>query len=144
MNLSKNFSLEELCTTNTGLQNKPSTDQETKLLYLANYLLQPIRDKWGPVQINSGFRSEAVHQALTKSGAPTSKTSQHLLGEAADINPAKVPCEVVFDWACKNLTYGQCILEYHGGATWVHISLPRIVGDNQQAMIYKDGKYEMA
>lgn len=146
MKLTKNFTLEELCKTDTGLPNSPMIDQEEKLLYLASYLLQPIREKWGPIQINSGFRSPLVHQALTRSGAPTSKTSQHLEGEAADIKPLTqgVTCEVVWDWACKNLTYGQCILEYHNGSTWVHISLPRVGGNNQQAMIFKDGKYELA
>lgn len=147
MNLSKNFTLDELCHTDTGLPNSPTLAQEEKLLYLACYILQPIRDKWGPIQINSGFRSQIVHQALTKSGAPTSKTSQHLNGEAADIKPLTegITCEVVWDWACKNLTYGQCILEYGtNGKIWVHISLPRLGGNNMQAMIFKGGKYELA
>lgn len=146
MKLSANFSLEELTTTSTGQDNTPTDEHTSKLMYLATYLLQPTRDKWGPVTITSGYRSQKVHDALTKAGYPTSKTSQHLLGEAADIQMATtgLSLETVWDWMCKNLKYGQCILEFHGDKNWIHISLPRIGGNNQQAMTYEDGKYELA
>lgn len=142
MKLSPNFTLEELIHTDTGIQNTPSDSETTKLLYVATYLLQPIRDKWGAVLVTSGYRSRRVHDALSSQGRPTSKFSQHLLAEAVDfVSMANVPLHLIWDWACKNLRYGQCILEDHGGRFWIHISLPRIGGKNQQAMTYKDGKY---
>lgn len=144
MKLSKNFTLEELTTTSTGLDNEPEEQHKSNLLYLANYLLQPARDKWGPITITSGYRSKAVHDALTKKGYPTSKTSQHLEGQAADIQPSGVKIEVVWDWMCKNLNYGQCIMEYHGDSKWIHISLPRIGGNNMQALIFEFGVYRSA
>ena len=42
--LSKNFTLEELAHTDTGVSNVPNDEQRYKLLLVAIYLLQPIRD----------------------------------------------------------------------------------------------------
>ena len=44
MNLSKNFTLSELARTDTGLPNEPNYHEQQKLLYLATFILQPIRD----------------------------------------------------------------------------------------------------
>ena len=43
--LSRNFTLEELCVTGTGLPNIPDAGHTEKMLYLATYILQPIRNK---------------------------------------------------------------------------------------------------
>ena len=66
MNLSNNFTLDELMATSTGLINKPDDPVEVavNLTRLAITLLQPIRDRWGPLQITSGFRSWAVNSAV--------------------------------------------------------------------------------
>lgn len=48
---------------------------------LAERVLQPLRDKAGrPLHINSGYRCEALNEAV--GGVPT---SQHVKGEAADV-----------------------------------------------------------
>ena len=135
MQLSKNFTVAELTTTSTGLYNTPGEVELDKLLYLAVYILQPIRDKFNcAVHINSGFRSKQVNTAIK--GV---LTSQHMKGEAADIVPDHNIKEV-FEWAKANLKYGQIILETknlpNGSSNqWIHISLPRIGGVNQQAMV---------
>lgn len=137
--LTENFTLEELTVTNTGLPNVPNSLQVEKLLYLATYILQPIRDKFGPVVINSAFRSDAVNKAV--GGV---KTSQHSKGEAADIDLPGVNLGMVFAWCRTNLKFGQLIDEHSGSKHWIHISIPRWQGINQQVMLYKDGKYELA
>ena len=79
--LGANFSLGEFVVTNTGLDNIPNDEEVARLQLLVQYILQPLRTYLGiPITINSGFRSELVNN---KVGGV--KTSQHRLGEAADI-----------------------------------------------------------
>lgn len=137
--LTKNFTLEELCHTDTGAANVPNDCQKSKLQILASTLLQPIRDRWGRVKINSGFRSEFVNQKI--GGSPT---SQHPEGEAADIDPLDAKLEDVFEWCKGNLIFGQLIIEHMGGARWIHISLPRPGKPNQQCLRFENGTYSNA
>ena len=83
MELSKNFTLDELTKTNTGLPNNPNESQLNALRELVENVLQPLRNIYGDtIKINSGFRSELVNSSIKPAGA---KNSQHLNGEAADI-----------------------------------------------------------
>ncbi len=134
--LSKNFTLEELTVTDTGASNVPNEEQKRKLMYLAQYLLQPIREKFGALHINSGFRSEFVNEKIGGS-----KTSQHMEAEAADISPLEAGLVDVFEWCRENLYFGQLIFEHKGGAWWIHISLPRIDKQNMMVMKFEDGVY---
>lgn len=136
--LSKNFALHELCHTNTGFPNDPSPVEIERLTVLAQTLLQPIRDKFGPVRVNGAFRSDAVNKAAK--GKPE---SQHRLGEAADIFPLFAPIEEVYAWIVKNLQFGQAILETEGTKVWIHLSLPRANKTNQQALIFKNNVYSL-
>jgi len=136
MQLSKNLTLEELTHTDTGLVNVPIKTAVEKLLYLANYVGQLIRDRWGRIKPTSGYRSSAVNAA-----AGSTSHSQHLLGEAMDFVPLDADIDEVFEWIVKEsgIPFGQCIRESRGGAEWIHISLPRLDGTNQEALVY-DGK----
>ena len=136
MSLSKNFTLDELIVTSTSGSNIPPGIHKEKLLYLCQFQLQSIRDRWGPVVVNSGYRSEAVNLAVGGSS-----TSQHCKGEAADIRTPSADLWEVYLWILNNLNFGQCIYEEKGTAKWIHISLPRIDKTNQQALLFKDGKY---
>ena len=92
MNLSANFTLEELCAS-TKAKELQIINQVTDAAHLqalralAKEVLQPIRDlHGGPVTVNSGYRQPALNAAV--GGTPK---SQHPKGEAADItvgNPA--------------------------------------------------------
>jgi zinc D-Ala-D-Ala carboxypeptidase len=118
MNLSKNFTLEELTYTNTGLPNVPTEAQIARLTDLVTNVLQPLREQWGkPIRVNSGFRSDAVNKAVK--GAPT---SQHCKGEAADIEADNNAG--LFQMIRQNYTFDQLIWE--GGndlqPNWVHVS----------------------
>ena len=127
--LSKNFSLNEMCRSNTarvrGLPNVPNAEQVNNLQQLCKNVLQPLRDHLGePVVINSGFRSQAVNMAV--GGA---KNSQHLYGQAADIR-------TVSDHPDDNMALLRCIIESKvpfdkliaefvddkGRPDWIHIS----------------------
>ena len=132
MKLSKNFSLEEMCRSNTasvrGLPNVPNAEQVKNLQQLCENVLQPLRNHLGkPVVINSGFRSQAVNMAV--GGA---KNSQHTKGEAADIKCKDYPyAKEIYTWIMDNLKFDQVILERKGKSVWVHVSF-RTNGKNRQ------------
>ena len=140
MNLSKNFTLQEWTITHTGLTNAPTGSEVASLTALCTSLLQPIRDKWGALHVDSGYRAPAVNRAV--GGA---STSQHVLGEAADIVPLDAEIEKVFEWVVNGsgLKFGQAIYEMKGGVRWIHISLPRPDRPNQQALKYDGIGYHM-
>ena len=132
MQLTEHFTLEELIYSSTakakGLKNEPTQDHIENLKLLAQYVLEPIREKIGcPLVISSGFRSEKVNALVGGS-----KTSQHILGQAADIQifdktkTNKDLFETIVSMVKNNeLQVGQVIWEF--GETepnWVHVSLP--------------------
>ena len=68
MNLSRNFSLQELIKSDTAIRmdidNNPNADQIEKLKALCENILQPVRDHFGRVKVTSGFRSEQLCLAI--------------------------------------------------------------------------------
>ena len=85
MKMSTNFTLSEMISSQTatrlGIDNTPNDDQIENLKELCEKVLQPIRDKFGPVRVTSGLRVPELNTAIGGSGS-----SQHCKGEAADIN----------------------------------------------------------
>lgn len=137
----KNFSYDELIASATakrlGLDNTPSPEEKEKLRKLAEDILQPIRDRWrSPIIVNSAYRSEAVNKAV--GGVPT---SQHRLGEAADVKVGgkdrnKKLFKMIYNMIAKGeLKVGQLIDEYN--YQWIHISLPRKNKENNQILHIK-------
>lgn len=137
----KNFSYDELIASATakrlGLDNTPSPEEKEKLRKLAEDILQPIRDRWrSPIVVNSAFRSEAVNKAV--GGVPT---SQHRLGEAADIKVGgkdrnKKLFKAIYNMISKGeIKVGQLIDEYN--YQWIHVSLPRTNKPNNQILHIK-------
>ena len=55
MNLSRNFTLQELIKSDTavrkGIDNNPNSDQIAKLKLICDNILQPVRDHFGPVTL---------------------------------------------------------------------------------------------
>lgn len=90
--LSPNFTLDELQVTSTGLPNRAPAPIVLALRYGAKRVLQPIRDRLGPLRVTSGYRSKAVNERV--GGSPT---SQHVRGEAADF--VAVEASQVEAWA---------------------------------------------
>lgn len=85
--VSKYFSLADLTRTETGVSNKPTSAEITKLASLGK-VLDAMYEKIGPFKIVSAYRAPAVQQAL-KSGGNTQAVSKsyHSTGQAADIMP---------------------------------------------------------
>jgi zinc D-Ala-D-Ala carboxypeptidase len=81
------FTLQELTKTSTGLPNVPNAQELENLRFLTRQLLDPLRAALGePLQINSGFRSQRVNDAVGGSS-----TSDHRQGLAADVSIASEP-----------------------------------------------------
>jgi zinc D-Ala-D-Ala carboxypeptidase len=125
MNLSRNFSLQELIKSDTAIRldinNNPNSGQIEKLKALCENILQPVRDHFGRVKVTSGFRSE---QLCLKIGS--SINSQHAKAEAADFECPGVDNAELADWIYKNLEPDQLILEFYTpgepNSGWIHCS----------------------
>jgi len=147
-NLSPHFQLKEFVYTGNEKFQQANIDYLTedgisKLKILATTILEPIRQNWGSIRINSGVRCPTLNTAI--GGV---NTSQHVLFEAADITPLLYPTgddlHKVFTWIVRDsgLKFGQCIFELE---SWIHISLGepyRAKEKCQQALDYieQDGK----
>ena len=119
MNLSPNFTLEELTTTDhRQFDNTPNASEIANLTRLADFLEQ-VREAVGgkPVMVNSAFRSKQVNDAVG-----SKDTSQHRVGCAADIRvPGVTPDQVVKAVIAAKLPFDQLIREFD---RWTHISIP--------------------
>jgi|TARA_X000001382_G_scaffold100361_1_gene74916 hypothetical protein len=125
MNLSRNFSLQELIKSDTairrGIDNNPNADQIEKLKALCENILQPVRDHFGRVKVTSGFRSMELCTAIG-----SSVNSQHAKAEAADFEVMGVDNAELADWIRRELPYDQLILEFYTpgepNSGWIHCS----------------------
>lgn len=119
------FTIEELCASDTakakGISNKPNVQQMINLVYLAAYVLEPLRVEMGEsIKISSGFRSEALNKAV--GGA---FNSQHKKGQAADlcIDGNLEKGKRWFNYIRQHLPFDQLIWEHdRSGTYWVHVS----------------------
>jgi hypothetical protein len=126
MNLSANFSLHEMCKSETALRmgydNTPDDEATENLRLLCEKVLQPVRDHYGKgVKVNSAYRSPESNAAVGGS-----KTSDHCKGMAADIEIPGVANADLAQWIMDNLEYTQLILEFYTpgipDSGWVHVS----------------------
>lgn len=126
LQLSKNFWLSEFTRSDTATREglctgetlciKPTEEQVARLRDLCVHLLQPLRDRFGPLTVTSGLRSAALNGSL--SGA--SDTSAHLSGDGADVAPARASPAAIMAWLEKGaIPFDQAIL-YPGH---VHLGL---------------------
>lgn len=117
----KYFTIDELCKSATaeakGIDNTPTEEVKKNLENLVKYVLDPLREKYGkPIYVNSGYRSEALNKAVGGS-----KTSQHVLGMAADIDAHTTKGnQELFDLIAKNFVFDQLIDEKD--YSWIHVS----------------------
>lgn len=130
--LSPNFKYSEL----TSTEHTDFIDQNqqeglqfiSSLTNLCEDLLEPIREQWGPLHINSGFRCVQLNNAVG-----SHSTSQHLLGQAADfflVDKETQSLQAIWDWIAysSNLDFHQLIFE---NGIWIHVALPLGVNDKQ-------------
>lgn len=136
---SQYFTLAEFLESQTARRNniteqfKPSATVTRNLEALVTNILDPLREALGsPIKISSGYRSPALNKAV--GGA---NTSQHLQGEAADIQAMHpVSNATLFELIIKmGLPFDQLIWEYGTklNPAWVHVSFgPR----NRRQILY--------
>jgi len=128
MNLSKNFTLEELLRSATASnrypeQYNPPAKVIDNLKALCVHVLQPLRDFIGqPIRVSSGYRCPALNRAIR--GA---NNSQHIYGQAADISATGEMTNNELFKAIKEsgVVWDQCIVEFRGKdgePDWIHIS----------------------
>ena len=135
MQLSKNFSLRELTRSQTairkGIKNEPDQEQLMNLVALTVKILQPCRDKFGSVSINSGLRVLDLNRAIG-----SSDRSQPCKGDAADFEAYSISNVELATWIKNNRCFDQLILEYPGKDPrdgWVHCSYNRM-GNRMQVL----------
>lgn len=122
--LSPHFSYEEM-TRSTWAQmhrvdNTPDELQLAALINLCWKLGEPLREVFGPISVNSAFRSEAVNTGVHGVG-----NSKHLKGEAMDIRiDSEEQGKEMFLFIRKNIDFDQLLFEYNRfGARWIHCSV---------------------
>ena len=143
MQLSRNFSLQELIKSDTairkGIDNNPNADQIEKLKLLCENILQPVRDHFGRVKITSGYRSTELCQAIG-----SSVNSQHAKAEAADFECVGVDNAELADWINRELSYDQLIVEYYTpgepNSGWIHASYIPFQPRAQYMRAYREDK----
>jgi hypothetical protein len=130
MQLTKNFTVAELSRSEAaarkGVDNTPPPDAVENLRALCTHVLQPLRDAMGrSMRVNSAYRGPEANKAVGGS-----KTSQHMTGEAADIEfdgfDNKLLAQKIVD---MKLPFDQLIAEFVDpavpGSGWVHVSHKR-------------------
>lgn len=138
MNLSKNFTLEELIYSDTANQynidNTPTQEIIDNLTRLANDVLQPIRDKYNkPIIISSGYRCEELN---AKVGGVSNSAHKYGLGADLDVGGVKENKELfllikeMID--NKEIEVDQLINENH--YKWCHIGLSK--NNNRNQILY--------
>jgi hypothetical protein len=135
--ISKNFTLEELCASETakakGIRNVPGQTDIISLCALIHNVVQPLRDAMKePVKIGSGYRSLALNNAV--GGV---RNSQHMKGEAVDlcIDGDLTKGKKWFNYIRDHLPFDQLIWEHNSkGSYWVHVSY-RADGLNRKQVI---------
>jgi len=128
--LSKNFTLSEFLKSSTasrlGINNTPTQEIVDNLKDLCENVLQPARDHFGAIKINSGYRSA------------------HTLGFAADVE-TNVPNIELLNWFYDNVEYKELIGEYFGenpSDGWVHIAYQKGNNKGELKIKTKDINYK--
>lgn len=117
----KYFTIQELSHSDTavarGIDNCPTAEAIHNLTKLVENVLDPLREKHGkPIRVSSGYRSAILNRSVN--GATS---SQHRLGEAADITVgSKEENRKLFEIIRLELPFDQLIDEKD--FSWVHVS----------------------
>jgi zinc D-Ala-D-Ala carboxypeptidase len=128
MNLSDHFTLAELSRSEAadrkGYDNTPTPEARAALDALCDRVLEPLRLAVGkPIRVNSAYRGPKANKAVGGSSK-----SQHLRGEAADIEVQGMSNKALAQLIIElKLPFDQLILEGYKPAEgpnsgWVHVS----------------------
>ena len=122
--LSPHFSYEEMTRSAWAeahhVENTPDELQLAAMINLCWKLGEPLREVFGPIRINSGFRCPRVNEGVGGVG-----NSKHLSGEAMDIYiPNRERGKEYYLFIRKNIDFDQLLFEYNKrGGMWIHCSV---------------------
>lgn len=147
MKISKYLSYSEATKSSTairlGIENEPNEEQLENMRFVATEIFDPVREfVGGPLHASSFFRSKELNDAIGGS----SHTSQHMSGEAIDIDADTFGFGTnsgIFQFILDNLIFDQLILEYpdkSGKPSWIHVS-KRHEGNRHQVLVKLKDKY---
>lgn len=126
MKLSAHFALAEFTRSESakrhGVSNEPTPEHLQNLITLCEKVLEPIRMKFGPINISSGYRSKALNHYIGGS-----LNSQHCEAKAADIDMdgmGGASNTEIFNYIKDSLDFDQLIWEFgnNNKPDWVHVS----------------------
>lgn len=124
MQLTEHFTLNEFVRSETAenkhIDNTPSQEVVDNLRALCRNVLEPARMAFGsPVYITSGYRCPALNKAV---GGKI--TSQHLRGEAADLQVRGVKnLRKLYNAIKEHGVFDQLLYETNkSDAKWIHVS----------------------
>lgn len=123
-----------------GIDNSPDAIQLANMKYVATNIFDVVREFiGGPLAASSFFRSKELNDATPGSSA----TSQHMTGEAIDIDADVYGFGtnlLIFVFIKDKLPFDQLILEYPdaiGKPSWVHVSLKQNPEKNRGEVLVK-------
>ena len=135
MQLTEHFTLSEFTrsetATNKHIDNTPTPEVVDNLRALCLNVLEPSRVAFGaPIYITSGYRCQALNKAV--GGKPT---SQHLRGEAADLQVKGVQnLRKLYNAIKDHGVFDQLLYESNkSGVRWIHVSY-KSTGNRRQAI----------
>lgn len=138
--ISKNFSYHEFEHSNIAKEERitnviTSSEVRDSIKHLVDNLLQPLRDLVKkPLNISSGYRCLKLNSHHRVGGSPT---SQHVLGEAADIwCTTMTPYELASEVIKAKLPFDQLILY----PSFIHLSFTERRGNRMQILYNKSYK----
>lgn len=126
MKVSAHFALAEFTRSESakrhGVSNEPTPEHLKNLVTLCEKVLEPIRMKFGPINISSGYRSKALNHYIGGS-----LNSQHCEAKAADIDMdgmGGASNTEIFNYIKDSLDFDQLIWEFgdNNKPDWVHVS----------------------
>lgn len=122
MQITAHFNLAEFTRSESakrhGVSNEPTSEHLANIKILCEKILEPIRMKFGAINISSGYRSKVLNHYIGGS-----LRSQHCEGKAADIDMdgmGSVTNKQIFEYIKNELEFDQLINEFN--YSWIHVS----------------------
>jgi zinc D-Ala-D-Ala carboxypeptidase len=139
-NISKYITFEEAITSQTAVRNKilnvPNDLELINMQLVGIRVFDVIREHFKtPIRVSSFFRNRLLNNCVGGS-----KTSQHVKGQAIDIQgTGKLTNQMIFDYVKENIDFDQLIHEYgtDTNPAWVHISYVSKEKNRKQVLYIK-------
>lgn len=134
-----NFRYKEFIKSDTAtrrcIPNIPTPEHWQCIEKIAKKILQPVRRKFGPIRITSGYRSPDLCLAVG-----SSIHSNHTRGQAVDFEPVNNNIKLfdVADYIYHELPFRELIAEYWPTG-WIHVAYRK--GGNDRIVKLKDSTH---